>query len=84
MMNQEKFIIKDGVLLEYSGNSKHVVVPEGVTHLGTNVFNTCYFTSVTLPQSLKAIGTHAFSYCYNLKEITIPEGVNVINSQLFT
>lgn len=83
MMNQEKFIIKDGVLLEYSGNSKHVVVPEGVTHLGTNVFNTCYFTSVTLPQSLKAIGTHAFSYCYNLKEITIPEGVNVINSQAF-
>ena len=60
-----------------------LLCPEGVTHLGANVFNTCKLTSVTLPQSLQAIGTHTFGCGFNLKELVIPESVTVIKSKAF-
>lgn len=82
-MKREKFVIRDGVLEAYYGDDEHVVVPEGVTHIASNVFNTHAFTAVTLPQSLQAIGAFAFSTCWKLKEIAIPEGVTVINSKAF-
>lgn len=38
MKKSEKFEIVDGVLKQYNGSDKDVVIPNGVTSIGDNVF----------------------------------------------
>ena len=62
-----------------------VVVPEGVTSIGTRLFqNFPNLTSVTLPSTLTAISESAFDHCYELTSIVIPEGVEVIGKNAFS
>ena len=47
-----------------------LVIPEGVTNIGTNVFNGCNkITSVVLPKSLKEIAYGAFANCEELVDV---------------
>ena len=49
---------------------RNVVIPEGVTDIGTGAFEDCSaLQTVFLPASLYAIGKRAFRYCNNLQEI---------------
>ena len=57
-----------------------VVIPETangytVTGIGSYSFNGCYFTNITIPQTVSFIGNLAFFQCWNLKEIDIPQKV---------
>ena len=72
------FTIEDGVLTAYSGTDKNVVIPDGVTEIGIDVFkNNMDIESVTFPDSLKKIGDSAFSGCTNLNcELKFPEFEN--------
>lgn len=70
------FKIAFGVLKKYTGNSKHVVIPEGVTEIHRAFLNPS-IESVVLPKSLKVIGNHAF-YDTSIKHINIPYGVTTI------
>ena len=59
-------------------------VPDGVTAIGNDAFNSCYgLTSVTFPESLTAIGDDAFSACYGLASVAIPDGVATIGESAF-
>ena len=58
------------------------IVPEGITKLGKNCFDSCHLTRIILPTSLKKIDDHAFRNT-KLKEITIPEGVTEIGESVF-
>lgn len=68
-----------------------VVVSEGVTSIGENVFENCQnMESITLPTTLTSIGHAAFmqgdgyvSTVYGLTEITIPSGVTSIGGSAF-
>jgi len=41
---------------------EHVVIEEGITHVGDYAFDRCYLlTTVTLPESLKSIGDYVFA-----------------------
>lgn len=58
MTNKEKkFIINDGVLLDYRGYEHYVEVPEGVTSIEENAFRRCslHIVSLTLPKSLRTV-----------------------------
>ena len=50
-----------------------LVIPDGVTSIGSNAF--CGYTgsSVTVPNSVTSIGSDAFGDCYNLKEVHITD-----------
>lgn len=49
---------------------RHVVLPEGVTDIGTGAFEDCTaLKTVFLPASLITIGDRAFRYCSSLREI---------------
>lgn len=62
----------------------NVVVEEGITKLGNDVFKGCKsLESITLPDSLKYIGVKAFSGCTNLTSITLPDGLSDINQEAF-
>lgn len=59
-----------------------ITVPEGVTRISG--FNNCRtLTTVHLPSTLKEIGSEAFRGSASLKSLTIPEGVEYIESQAF-
>lgn len=63
---------------------KSIVVPEGVVSIGKGCFSSCWFETITLPNSLRTIGDEAFySNSYKLKSITIPEGVTSIGQECF-
>ena len=61
-----------------------LVIPDGVTSIGRNIFNRCYsIKSITLPSSLKTINRGGFSFCTGITSITIPNGVTNISEYAF-
>lgn len=67
-----------GDAFKYNENVKSVVIPEGVTSVGS--FSCCSaLESVTIPASVTTLKT--FYSCSSLKELNIPEGVTFIGSQ---
>lgn len=59
----------------YNAEIKRVVIEEGVTNLGDNVFRGCTeLASITIPASVSAIGRHALCNCDRLAEINVAEG----------
>lgn len=79
----DAFVIENNVLYECNATGT-VIVPEGITIIGSNVFaNKSNVTKVVLPEGLKTIETNAFFKCADLNEINIPESVEVIEAQAF-
>ena len=61
-----------------------VVVPAGVTEIGTMAFHGySALTSVTLPSDVVTIGDGAFGACKNLKNVTISSGIQTIGESAF-
>ena len=60
-MDREKFAVRDGVLLEYSGQERQVEIPGGVTEIGRNVFRNCReLREAVIPDGVVKIGSFAF------------------------
>lgn len=77
------FIVKDGVLTEYTGRESVVIVPEGVTEIDYSVFmDKTFITKIVLPESVNTIRSSAFSGCNNLMELNIPKNVTVIPKEM--
>lgn len=68
----------------FSGETvlRSIVLPEGITTIGSNAFNTSSLEAITLPESLEEIGQYAFSKT-NLIEIVIPANVELLGSSAF-
>jgi hypothetical protein len=63
---------------------KTVVIPRGVTEIGSSAFADCTsLASVTIPNSVTVIGQKAFKGCTSLTSITIPNGVTLIDDEAF-
>ena len=80
-----EFVIDDyGVLLGYNGDGGDVVIPNGVTRIGTSAFSGCKrLTSITIPNSVTGIGNTAFIGCSNLTRIIVPDSVTSIGYRTF-
>ena len=71
-------------IYEYIGSDTEVVIPEGVTSIGSFAFHLCTnLASVTIPNSVTSIGERAFEYCSNLRSVTIPNSVTSIGDHAF-
>ena len=72
------------VLTKYNGPGGDVVIPDGVTEIGSSAFENCKaLTSIVIPDSVTKIGKSAFSGCTGLKEVTVPDGVTSIEDYVF-
>ena len=60
-----------------------LVVEDGITSIGDEVFQSGGFESVSLPSTLETIGEGAFLGCPDLTSVTIPDGVTSIGSSAF-
>ena len=76
------FVIKNGVLIKYNGDSKKVNIPKNVTAIGRNAFDKADITEVILPNSVRKIGEGAFAST-NINIIDIPSSVTVIDDYAF-
>ncbi len=76
--------IRDGKAEKYTGNSKKVIIPEGVTELEICLFwDNQFIEEAILPNSLINIGGDTFYNCKNLKKIVIPKNVSIIGDNPF-
>lgn len=58
-----------------------VVIEDGVTEIGKDVFQGCVgLTKVTIPDSVKKIGTWSFYRCGGLKNVDIPANMEIGDS----
>ena len=58
-------------------------LPVTVTSIGYEAFFGCRFSSVSLPGTIETIGERAFAYNYNLKTLTLHEGLQSIGVWAF-
>ena len=69
------FVIKNGVLTEYTGSGENVVIPDTVTRIGDTAFFECTsLKSVTIPKSVISIGEGVFFECVKLEKIIVDSG----------
>lgn len=61
-----------------------LILPEGITDIGSIFRNQSTLISVSIPSTVATIGNSAFNYCINLKSITIPTTVTRISTSAFT
>ena len=72
-------------LLGYNGNDLDIVIPEGITAIGENVFaSNTKIRSVVIPYTVTSIGAKAFNSCKGLVTIEIGANVASIGSDAFT
>ena len=76
LADENGFVVVRGVLYRYCGSGGDIIVPAGVTKIGTEAFaQRKKLTSVVIPDGVTSIGYFAFSGCSNLKRIVIPASV---------
>ena len=69
-------------LKQYTGVTKHVIVPKFITSIMKEAFDETKIESIELENGLKSIGSYAFENC-NLAKIIIPETVQLIGTLAF-
>ena len=62
---------------------QNIVIPKGVTEIGTRTFWGCGITGVSIPSTVKTIDDEAFYMCESLKKVTIEKGVTSIGERAF-
>jgi hypothetical protein len=67
-------------MFEDCKNLQTVIIPNGITSIGTNAFRGCTaLTSVILPSTIQNISGGVFEKCSSLIQITVPESVKSIS-----
>lgn len=62
---------------------KEIDLPNSIERIEQGAFAFCDFSNITLPKSLKHIGQSLFIDCINLKQITIPAQVSIMEGNPF-
>ena len=70
--------------LRYMRGVTNVIIPDGVTSLGSYAFQDCTsLISVVIPDSVTIISNNAFYNCSNLNSIVIPNSITSIRNYAF-
>lgn len=77
------FVIEDGMLTQYLGSDKEIVIPKGVIIIGPSAFKGSMMEKVVIPSNLFRIDSKAFEDCTNLREVIINDGVGYIEFDVF-
>lgn len=65
-------------------NLTSIVIPEGVTVLGTGILQFCYgLTSIVIPDSVTSINSNVLKHCTMLQSVIMPKNIIQIQSEAF-
>lgn len=68
----------------YRDETKHIVISDGITSVGSYSFAQFKYTqTVDLPSSVKSIGEASFAGCNKLLELTVPDSVETVGNYAF-
>ena len=76
----QDFLIENGELKEYRGKDTDIVIPNGVTSIGSRAFWGCRSTSITIPARVTRISIEAFWGSNSLESITVEQGNPIYHS----
>lgn len=83
-MESTFFHIQHGILIEYTGNEEHVVIPEGIHEIGFEAFKLNEnLKTVVCPKGLKKINNSAFALCSSLYEVKLNDDLLEIHKHAF-
>ena len=72
----------DGYIFRYCNSLAYVVIPDGVTSIGSFSFQYCSsLIGVSIPDSVTSIGNSVCNTCSSLEHIIIPDGVTSIGDE---
>ena len=81
----EKFKVENGVLIRYSGNRKHVTIPEGIAVIGNRAFEGCKnLEEIVIPEGVREIRATAFATCRKLRFVSLPRSLMELGEYAFT
>ena len=65
-------VVKDGILLKYTGDESSITIPNSVVSIGNSAFYGCSsLTSVTISNSVTSIENYAFDGCSGLTKVIL-------------
>ena len=83
-VNSDFVINADGIIVEYKGSAKEVVIPDYVVGIGQNAFaNNESITSLVCGENLGLICDSAFNNCPNLKSVVCGKNLKYIDDYAF-
>lgn len=65
------FIIDGNAVVGYIGDSKTIVIPDGIEKINNSAFYQKDITTITLPRTLSVIDDYAFYNCDGISDITL-------------
>lgn len=81
----EEFLIRDQVLISYSGTASAVKIPDGVTEIGTGAFmNNTTVQTIVMPDSVTKIESRAFQNCSELLNINFASDLQIVGEFAFS
>ena len=84
METESRFLIKNGVLMQYLGHEEEATIPDTCTSIGVRAFkDQAQLRWVVVPKSVKDIGESAFEGCPRLTGITLPASLTEIGEKAF-
>lgn len=83
MSNASDFIIENGVLKEYVGQSSIVTIPQGVVEIGSNAFSWRGLYDIKIPYGVRIIGSAAFTG-NNMASVHLPASIEKIGANAFS
>ncbi len=76
----EDFVVVNGQLLKYNGNSEDIIIPEGVVHISEQAFKENeQIKTVTCSSTLETIWTYSFADCISLEKVILNDKLRIIN-----
>ncbi|MDD4291870.1 MAG: leucine-rich repeat protein [Clostridia bacterium] len=83
-VEEEGFVIEDGVLVAYNGTETEISIPASVVKIANGVFSGKAISKVVFNDTLTTIGAQAFMNCTKLTEIALPNSVTEIGTECFS
>ncbi len=82
--DKNDFVIEDGVLKEYKGNKKDIVIPDDVIDIGEKAFiHYSNLKSIKMPNTVESIGFSAFAWCENLEDVQMSDNITAMEKNVF-
>lgn len=80
---EDPVVIINGIIIDGQTCKGDLLIPSGVTQIGSAAFSGCGITSVNIPDSVTAIGSQAFYECGSLANVNISSSTTHIAGLVF-